>query len=101
MDLGYGGGGCCEAGEDGFNDAVTTFAHEGESLFGVGAEALEEPVADQAVAAVEADLDVVFGEVEGFGGFGGAEFLDVAEHDDGAIVLGKAEDGFFEEISEL
>ena len=101
LELGYGGGGLGEAGEDGFDDAVAAFAHEGEGLFGVGAEALEEPVADQAVAAVEADLDVVFGEVEGVGGLGGAEFFDVAQHDDGAVVLGQAEDGLFEEISEL
>jgi hypothetical protein len=101
VNLGYGGGGCGEAGEDGFDDAVAAFAHEGESLFGVGAEALEEPVADQAVAAVEADLDIVFGEVEGFGRFSGAEFLDVAQHDDGAVVVREAEDGFFEKVSEL
>ena len=99
--VGSGGGGLRESGEDGFDVAVAALSHEGEGLLGVGAEALDEPVADQAVAAVEADLDVVFGEVEGVGGFGGAELFDVAQHDDGAVVLREAEDGLFEEISEL
>ena len=44
--------GCSEAVEDAFDDAVAACAHEGESFFGVGADTVEKPTANHAVAAV-------------------------------------------------
>lgn len=99
MYLGLECGRCCKAAEDNGDDAVAALTHKGEGFFGFGAHALEEPTADHAVAAVEADFDILFGEVEDLCSLGGAEFLNVAEHDDGAIVFRQAEDGLFEEFA--
>lgn len=87
--------------KDTFDNSVAAVSHEREGFFGASADTLEEPTADHAVATVEADFDVVFGEVEGLGGFSGAELFNVAQHDDGAIVLGEVEDCLFQKISEL
>ena len=101
MHLRVGGGAVCEAVEDGFDDAVAAHSHEREGLFCVGSDAFEEPVANHSMAAMEADLDVFDGEIESVRCFRGAEFFDVAQHDDGAVVLGQIEHGLLQKLSQL
>jgi hypothetical protein len=68
-------------------------------LLGGGSYAGQQPGAGQGAAAVQADFDVLLRQVEGGGGFGGAEVFNVAEGDYDAVLLGESEDGLFEKLA--
>jgi hypothetical protein len=70
-----------EAVKDSCDDAVAADAHEGEGFFGSRSDAFEEPRADHSETAMQPYLDVFFCEIEGAGGFGGAEFFEPLEED--------------------
>jgi hypothetical protein len=90
-----------QTGEDTEDNAIATGAHEGEGIFAAGANARKEAVAHHGASAMKSNLHILLGQVQGGGGFGGGQFLDIAQDNDGAVLLGKIENRFFEQLTEF
>ena len=72
---------------------------KGKACLAEGAHSRQQPSAGQGAAPMQADFDVLLRQVEGGGGFGGAEVFDIAERDHDAVLLGEPENGLFEKLA--
>ena len=84
-----------------FDHPIAADTPEFEELAPGNAQAVVEPGAKQCSRAVEPDSNRFFGEVQRPGHFPAREFLDVAQDEDGAVVLGQRIDDRFQRSAEL
>ncbi len=80
---------------------IAAHTQEGKGFFGSCSDAIKEPVAHHPVAAMKANFNVLFGQVQNMRSFRRAQFLDITQHHDRSILLRQIKHGLLKESSEL
>ena len=87
--------------ENGMDNTIAAGTHEWKRIFCVCPDTGKEPAACHRAATMQANLYVIFGEVERGGCLCGAQFFDVSHHDHDTVLFRKTKQCFFEKLAEF